>query len=182
MNTLGTNQWLELAQRQHERAMAGDQQAAAWCAKHAPALGAAAGWQAHNALWDKFQRLHRSYERLSLTHRGYEKLYWGHWKEGCPEYFAWVEELSAAWASPEAKADYNDAIAKFDSWTDAQQSDFAESFGDFLVALASSHGLDATKLANEEQAARLLDSFPRGTFKETCIEIAAEIAACVTPL
>ena len=156
--------------------MAGDQRAASWCAKHAPALDAARGWNEYHKLWDKFQRLRRAYDRLNLLWRGTDKLFTGRWKAGSPESLAWSRELQASWDTPEAKADMDACIAGMDKWTPEQQADFGESMAEFLEVLAGSHGLDTNKLQTMEQADRLLEAFTAGTFKETCHELAAELA------
>lgn len=172
MNTTPPDDWLALAQRQQARAMAGDQRAAAWCARHAPALDAARGWQAYNDLWDKFQRLSRAYDRLHLHWRGTDKLQTGRWKEGGPEYQAWAEELRQSWTSPEAKADLDAIAAGMDKWTPEQWADFQDSLSEFLSVVAETHGLDIRKLQSIEQAQRLLDSYVAGTFEQTCRELA----------
>lgn len=176
MNTTPPDDWLALARRQHARAMAGDQRAASWCAKHAPLLDAARGWQAYNDLWDKFQRLHRAYDRLHLMWRGTDKLYTGRWKKGSPVSLAWSRELQESWSTPEAKADMDACMAGMDKWTPEHIADVEEAMAEFLEVLAKTHGLDVRRLQTQQQADRLVESFTADTFKETCHELAAELA------
>ncbi|MCL4731992.1 MAG: hypothetical protein KJ044_16355, partial [Planctomycetes bacterium] len=57
--TLAPDDWLDLCARQQARAMAGDQRAAAWCAKHAPAVDV-------QNLWAGFTRQRELVERMKL--------------------------------------------------------------------------------------------------------------------
>jgi hypothetical protein len=176
MNTIAPDDWLALARRQQARALAGDQQAASWCAKHAPALDAARGWRAYNELWSIYERLYRAYERLHHLWRGTDKLQSGRWQEGCAEHIAWSTKLHAQWSTPEAKADMEGCLGNVESWTPEHRADLDDSIVDLIERLAHSHGLDASKLQSMEQAKRLFDSFAGDSFEATCHELTAELS------
>ena len=143
MNTLPADDWLALCRRQTARAMAGDHRAAAWCAKHAPAVDAA-------CLWAFCQRLQRAYDRLHLLWRGTDKLATGRWQEGCPEYAAWAEEVRQAFTTPEAQADLDATLARSEDWTPDEQGDFLESLQDLLELLAEARGLNPAAMTPEQ--------------------------------
>jgi hypothetical protein len=165
MNTVSNDQWAALCEQQHARAMAGDSAAATWCAKHQPAIDAARGWQAYNALHAKFARLSRFYDRLFAA---YEAM-----TATPPDY----EALRALWSDPQAKADVMASLDEYDKWTPEHKADFGNAFAELLDAMAEKHGLDTSKLTSPEQAERLLQGYADGDFAETCREIAAELAA-----
>lgn len=115
MNTLSATAWLELAERQHARAMAGDATAANWCGKFAPALDAAAGWRAYYGL-------KRHYDRVMVWAEGCNKLALGLWQWDSPETHTWTKACAEQWrdvtlnlegASPQALAEIQEAIADF---------------------------------------------------------------------
>ncbi|MCB9893371.1 MAG: hypothetical protein H6839_02865 [Planctomycetes bacterium] len=176
MNTTPPDDWLALARRQQARAMAGDQRAANWCAKHAPALDAARGWHAYNDLWDSYQRLCRAHDRLSLMYRGIEKLQSGWWQEGRPEYLAWVSEVQAAFNTPDARRDLDEAVSRVDQWTPEQTADFQESLASLVLVMAEARGLKLGTVLTQERADRLVAAFGTDTFDQTCRELAAEVS------
>ena len=154
MNTVPADDWLALCRRQTARAMAGDHRAAAWCAKHAPAVDAA-------CLWAFCQRLQRAYDRLHLLWRGTDKLATGRWQEGCPEYVAWAKEVRQAFTTPEAQADLDATLARSEDWTPEQWAEIADALLDFLETVAQSMGLDPATMT-PEQGQAFAEAFAEG--------------------
>jgi hypothetical protein len=155
--------------------MAGDQRAAAWCARHAPPADYQSLWRAYDTLRGNAARVGRAYERLHLLWRGTDKLRTGRWQEGSAECIAWSEELREAFTSPEAKADIESCALNVESWTLEHREDFFEAVSDLYTLLAKRHGLDVGKLQTQAQADRFVASVGTDAFESTCRDLADEV-------
>lgn len=143
---LAPEAWLDLCARQHARAMAGDQRAAAWCAKHAPAVDGQNLWAAYSRQRELTDRLLAHVDFLGDFADGLYKLRYGRWREDSPEAKVWLDRLR----------EHGERIHKqlegfnWTSLTPEQQAPILDALQDLLEAMAEARGLNPAAMTPEQ--------------------------------
>lgn len=144
--TLAPDQWLDLCARQHARAMAGDQRAAAWCARYAPAVDVQNLWAGYTRQRELVERMKLHMDFLADWGDGLDKLWRGHWSESSPETRAWCERLI------EHARKVRRSAPDFDwsTLSPEQQAPILDALQDLLEAMARVRGLNPDAMTPEQ--------------------------------